>query len=290
MYKILDITPDLTETDCFRIVSRHKNVFTYPAHRHKVIELNFVEDGRGARRTIRDNSEEIGDYDLVMVGENLEHFWEQGNCVSSDIRELTVHFHGNLFQGNFEGKKQFEPITRMLKEANKGISFNMKAVLSVYSLLNQLVDEQDGFEQVLIFEKILYLLSCSNYRTLVKVSAELPDFTSASDGINLAKEFMKQNFGGRISLDDVAKAAGMPPTTLGRIFKMRTETTVMSYLIQIRLQEASRKLVDTTKRIADIAKECGFGNLSNFNRAFKSTRGKTPLEYRHLYYKFKRNV
>lgn len=290
MHKILDITPDLTDTDCFRIVSRHKNVFSYPAHRHKVIELNFVENGRGAKRTIRDNSEEIGDYDLVLVGENLEHFWEQGNCVSNDIRELTVHFHSNLFQGNLEGKKQFESISKMLKDANKGISFDMKAVLTIYGLLNKLVDEQDGFEQVLIFEKIIYLLSRSNYRTLVKVSTELPDFTSSDDGITLAKEFMKQNFGSKINLDDVARAAGMPPTTLGRIFKMRVGSTVMSYLIQFRLQQASRKLVDTTQKIADIAKECGFGNLSNFNRAFKASRGKTPIEYRHIYYKFKKNV
>ena len=42
----------LSEKDCFYIVERHKTEFTYPLHRHKEFELNFIEHGgqRGGDR------------------------------------------------------------------------------------------------------------------------------------------------------------------------------------------------------------------------------------------------
>ena len=92
-----EITP-LSEKDCFYIVERHKHEFTYPLHLHKDYELNFIEHGAGAQRVVGDNLEEIGEYDLVLIGgENLEHAWKQGNCKSGDIREITIQFSADLF-------------------------------------------------------------------------------------------------------------------------------------------------------------------------------------------------
>ena len=83
----------LSEKDCFYIVERHKTGFTYPLHQHKEFELNFIERGKGVRRIVGDSVEEIGDYELVLIGgEDLEHVWEQGRCKSKDIREITIQF------------------------------------------------------------------------------------------------------------------------------------------------------------------------------------------------------
>ena len=50
----------LSEKDCFHIVERHKTEFTYPLHRHKEFELNFIEHGAGVRRIVGDSVEENG--------------------------------------------------------------------------------------------------------------------------------------------------------------------------------------------------------------------------------------
>ena len=109
MAQVVDIIPELKEDECFRIVNRHKRVFSYPVHRHPVMELNFIEHGNGARRIVRDSTEVIGDYDLVILGDNLEHAWEQGACSSSDISEMTVHFDGNIFLMNYRGSQLTYP-------------------------------------------------------------------------------------------------------------------------------------------------------------------------------------
>ena len=59
----------------------------------------------------------------------------------------------------------------------------------------------------------------------------------------------------------------------------------MDYLIDVRLGNAARMLVDTSQSISEISFRCGFNNLSNFNRIFKAKRGYTPRDFRTLFKK-----
>ncbi|MCR5180560.1 MAG: AraC family transcriptional regulator, partial [Bacteroidaceae bacterium] len=87
-----EITP-LSDSDCFYLADRHKSSFEFPIHNHPEFELNFIAGAAGVRRTVGDSSETIGDYDLVLItSPNLEHVWEQGECHSTDIREITIQF------------------------------------------------------------------------------------------------------------------------------------------------------------------------------------------------------
>ena len=76
-----EVTP-LGEKDCFLMVDRDKDSFTYPLHKHEEMELNFVEHCDGARRIVGDSIEVLGKYDLVLVGSGLEHMWDQYDCQS----------------------------------------------------------------------------------------------------------------------------------------------------------------------------------------------------------------
>jgi AraC-like DNA-binding protein len=57
--------------------------------------------------------------------------------------------------------------------------------------------------------------------------------------------------------------------------------------VDIRLGYAARMLVDTSKNISEICYECGFNNISNFNRTFKSKRKYTPRDFRAMFKKSK---
>jgi len=80
---------------------------------------------------------------------------------------------------------------------------------------------------------------------------------------------------------------GMSPSSFSRFFKQHTNRTLSSYLIDIRLGQAARALVDTSQNISEICYACGFNNLSNFNRIFKAKRGMSPREFRQIYKKTK---
>ena len=127
----------LSSKDCFHIVERHKTEFTYPLHRHREFELNFIEHGAGVRRIVGDSVEEIGDFELVLVGsEGLEHVWEQGNCKSADIREITIQFSKDIFNENLLSKNQFVSIKKMLDKAEHGLAFPLSAIITRTILYN----------------------------------------------------------------------------------------------------------------------------------------------------------
>ena len=107
---IREITP-LSDKDCFYIAERYKTEFTYPIHNHAEFELNFTEKAAGVRRIVGDSAEVISDYDLVLItGKDLEHVWEQHDCHSKEIREITIQFSSDLFFKSFINKNQFDSI------------------------------------------------------------------------------------------------------------------------------------------------------------------------------------
>ena len=96
-------------------------------------------------------------------------------------------------------------------------------------------------------------------------------------------EYMNANFDKAITLSDVAKLANMTQTAFSRFFKTRTGVNFIDSLNDIRLGHASRMLIETTETVAEIAYNCGFNNIANFNRLFKKKKNCTPKEFRESY-------
>ena len=91
--------------------------------------------------------------------------------------------------------------------------------------------------------------------------------------IEKAFEYMNQNFQKPITLTEVSKLANMTDVSFSRFFKARTGITFMDSLLEMRLGHASRLLIDTTQSVSEVAYNCGFNNISNFNRLFKKKKG-----------------
>lgn len=279
----------LSDKDCFYIVERHKTEFTYPLHRHKEFELNFIQNGKGVRRIVGDSVEEIGDYELVLVGgEDLEHVWEQGNCKSKDIREITIQFSEDIFGSELLSKNQFASIRQMLKRAEHGISFSMPTIMKLYFILDGIADEGERFVQFLKSMYLLYELSVAeDSRVLASSSFAHSVKKGENSRIEKVKQYINDNYDRALNLAELAGLAGMSPVSFSRFFRQSTGRTLSEFIVDIRLGYAARMLVDSSKNISEICYECGFNNLSNFNRSFKAKRHHTPREFRAMYRKNK---
>lgn len=283
---IHEITP-LMGKDVLYIADRHKKEFTYPIHNHSVYELNFVENAKGVRRIVGDSREVIGDYDLCLItSPDLEHVWEQNECHSDDIREITVQFDFSMSDETLFGRNPYASITRMMQEAKKGLSFPLQAIMKVYGMLDTLSSVKDGFYAVQQFLTILYELSrCENARTLASSSYAKVTVEDDSRRILKVKNFISKNYMDELRLPELASLAGMSSSAFSRFFKLHTGRNISEYIIDLRLGYAARMLVDTAKSISEIGFDCGFNNLSNFNRIFKKKKGCSPSEFRESYHK-----
>lgn len=286
MSEVLYEISQLSDKDCFHIAERHKSEFTYPIHRHRECELNFIEHGRGVRRVVGDSVEEIGDFDLVLItAENLEHVWEQGRCTSPDIREITIQFSPELLGESLMAKNQFASIVKMIEKAQHGLAFPIEAIMKVYDKLDTITSQSDGFEQLLVLLKILYELSSFEGHALASSSFANAARDKESRRVKTVKQFINDHYSEDLTLDRLAGLIGMSPTSFSRFFKQRTNKTLTNYITDIRLGNAARMLVDSTHNISEICYTCGFNNLSNFNRVFKDKKGMSPKDFRALYKK-----
>lgn len=287
MSNVLEEICTISSKDCFDIAERLKSSFTYPLHKHNEFELNFVQNASGVRRVVGDSVETIGEYDLVLIGPGgLEHVWEQGQCKSQNIREITVQFDANLFSCETLQKNQFASIGKMFADSRRGISFSMEAVMRVYHILNSVSAKKDSFEQTMDIIRLLHELSLSDYRILSSGSFSHAE-NSESRRVRKVKEYIAEHYKEDLRLEDLASLVGMSPSSFSRFFKLRTHKTVSAYIVDIRLGIAARELVDSSKNVSEICYKCGFNNLSNFNRAFKSVKGMSPTEFRQIYKKKK---
>lgn len=278
-----EITP-LTQSDCFTLFSRTKNAFDFPLHYHEEFELNFIQNAKGAKRVIGDHIEEIDDLELVLVGPNLQHGWFTHKCKSSEIFEVTIQFHRDLFDEKFLHRNQMNFIRTMFERSLRGILFSRETVEVLLPRFKEL-PQKYGFDSVLELLSILHDLSTSrNIRTLSDISFRNNETVSYnSRRIALVMDFLNKNFENEISLAEAAKIVSMSEVAFSRFFKLRTGKTFIDTLNEIRLGKASRMLIDTTSSVSEIAYRCGFNNLSNFNRIFKKKKDCTPKEFRHTY-------
>jgi AraC family transcriptional regulator len=83
-----------------------------------------------------------------------------------------------------------------------------------------------------------------------------------------------------LTLGGLAREAGLSPYHFLRTFERLTGVTPHKYILRARLREAAMRLAMEPARVLDIALDCGFGDVSNFNHAFRTEFGVSPRVYR----------
>lgn len=83
-----------------------------------------------------------------------------------------------------------------------------------------------------------------------------------------------------LTLENLAQEAGLSPFHFLRLFERLTGTTPHQYVLRARLREAVTRLATEPAKVIDVALDCGFGDVSNFNRAFRAEFGVSPKAWR----------
>ena len=280
---IIEVT-SLKPEDCFVYSSHTKTEFANHLHCHPDCELTFIENAKGIKRIVGDSIERIGDLDLALItGTHLEHAWISGRNKNENISEITIHFHDDLFI-NLLPREHFRTIREMFEKAKHGLLFSVETAEKFKSRLIDLGKEKNGFHSFVKLMQLMYDLSLEKQVRILSNKIDY-DINEKSDSRRVKKvmTYLQENYKSSIRLKDVASLAGMSEVAFCRFIKKRTSKTFVEYLNNIRLGKAVRMLMDTTHSVNEICFECGFNNLSNFNRIFKKSKGCTPKQFRLTY-------
>ena len=285
-----EVSP-LSSKDCFILIERQKTNFNFPIHIHPECELNFIENAKGAQRIVGDSIEEIDEEELVLVtNPHLEHAWKDYRNVSKNIHEITIQFHPDLLPDTFLNKNQMISIRQLFRHAERGVAFSRESIAKVRPLLKTLTCENDSFYSLIKLLIILHELSIDKgMRELStgQFAANVMHQHSSDESLGRVMDYLSRHYSEVIRLSEVAEMVNMSESSFCRFFKQHTSKSFIDFLTDIRLGAASRALIDSSLSIAEIGYDCGFNNLSNFNRIFKKKKGVTPSEFRDNYRKNK---
>lgn len=250
-------------------------------HWHSEFEINYIVCGRG--EFICGDEKFTGEAgDIVVIPPNMLHA-----AYSSDNNPLI--YHAFVFNANMLGSSSndrctndcIRPIINGNIQIKSHISPDMpayEAILASTRSVFACINDNSSLGDLLLKSELmrLFWLLESN-RDIV---CEKNNKVSYSDIIRPALEFMASNYQLDITVDMLADMVHLSKSYFMNCFKKAVGIGAIEHLTQLRISAACDALSSTDMMISDISINCGYTNLSNFNRQFMKLMGCSPKQYR----------
>lgn len=254
-------------------------------HYHQEVELVYFKKGCGTQ-FIGDHISRFMSGDLVLVGANLPHYWRFDDHYvdpySDTPADITVlHFSENFWGDGFLQLAENKVIKLMLEKARRGLVIADQHKTVVTNLLEQLLLNEGNNKVILLLKTLMAVSNCKQVKTLSSIGFKHDYKQEENDRINAIYEYSLANFKGRIQLDEIAEIAHICPNSFCRYFKSRTKKTYSQFLIEIKVGNACKLLIENKLSIKQLCLESGFNSFSSFHKYFKKITGKSPAMYKN---------
>lgn len=264
MYKIERSERRLLPQGCSLTVEKHIVTGLHPLHWHSYYEIEIILSGSG-KYIINNTEYDISPHNIFFLNPTDFHCLE----VEGTTELINISFDNNMLD--------YKDMTVLVSDTNRRFyTFEPDGHERVLNAANILLHEFEtgGDCQKQILQ---YVVKCL-LRKNVASGEEVESFEHNS-GIRKAIVYMETHFSEKITLGDVAGAAGYHPTYFSQLFARVTGETYIDMLTRLRLGHAKSMLVNNFS-VSDACFQSGFGSLSNFLEVFKKNCGVSPSEFR----------
>ena len=260
--------------------------FTFPWHHHREYEIVYVLKSYGIRY-VGDSIENFNEGDLVLLGSNLPHYWKSApefyeNNPKLKVNAVVIQFSTDMFGTNQLELPEFAAIKSLLSNAGQGIKFKSLQIKSAQKKVLKML-RLSGFDRYIgLLDILSEMAKNTDFELLASAHFEKDSMGYGDNRINKVLTYINYNYREKINISNLANLSGMNVTALCRYFKNKTGKTIVQHINELRIGYACKLMTEKQMQIAQIAIECGFNNISNFNRTFKQYTSKTPTAYYEL--------
>ena len=250
-------------------------------HAHDALEINMIKSGTGYY-IINGTRYDFEPGDIVLIGPGALHCaYEKAGLVMQVITFDAAWFLGSL---------RFDPdILSPFKEM--GVYFTNlldrthPQMESLRALLLAMQEEHEAARPSYTSSVYAYMLQffiqVNRHFRQDNVQQSTGSVSSVQlEKIRLIIRVMEERYAYPWTLEELASLAYLSPSRFSDLFRRTVGVSPLMYLIQVRLENAYHLLETSDLKIVDIAMECGFRTLSNFNRLFKRHIGSEPRHIR----------
>lgn len=259
--------------------------FDIPLHFHPEYELTLITESSG-NRFVGDHVERFESGDLVLMGSGIPHVWLNDriyyeNQAGLQASALVLLFSDRLFPEAMLKMNECQKVARLLEKSKYGLKITGRAKEKVIQQMLAL-ERAEGVYRITGLIELLDLIESTDAYQRLCASGNSADNSSELIDRRLQRvtTYLVNNYHQDISLVDLAGLINMNKSAFCRYFKAQTGKTFTRYLNEMRIRYACKLLMDANFSISQVCYECGFNNLSYFNRQFKLLMKQTPKVYR----------
>ena len=253
-------------------------------HFHPEYELVLNIKSNGTR-IVGDSVELFDQFDMVLVAGNIPHSWNyyKHDRTLPEKHGIMVHFRQSSLGDGFLGQYEMTCVRDLLAQAERGIGFSTEDARKAEKHLVQMTGNK-GIEKMIDFFNVLRIL-CQSDKKVLLCSENYKQVYDERGNKKMADvySYIRENYFRPISLAKISKIAHMSPIGFSRYFKQNCGAGFVEYVNCVRTNKACYLLRETEYQIRDIALECGFESISNFNKVFRRTESISPRDYRAQY-------
>ena len=267
------------EFKSFVSITMSTPIFETPWHRHIENEILYIQEGHGTA-IIGDFVGEFSPGDLFYIGSNVPHWFRKAQ---KDIfcTVVVIQFDQAIFGQTFLKMPEMAKVRQLIR-LKQGMAVGYAGQEEIIGSIKRLV-EVEGFPHISTLLDILHQISSHTQNSLL--THEPIDSFDSKGIIDEVLEYTFEHFQENIRVEEVAAIAKMSTSNFRRFFKLNTKKSFSGFLKEIRIAHACKLLKDKNTFISQIFHQCGFRNITNFNRQFKEIKGVTPTAYRAAIYR-----
>jgi AraC-like DNA-binding protein len=267
----------------FRFLRFEADAFRGERHRHRLLELTWIEAGFGLR-FVGDDASPFEPGDLVLLGTNVAHSWVSSRRRSAvGVAATVLQFAPELL--TLPQLPELARLAPLAVRARRGLAIAGAGRDAIIEVLLRM-RARDAVARLASWVEIMSLLD--RHQPEFRALASCPSRDQASYAqdrpetrrIDQTLGWIHRHLSRDLTVESAARIAHVTPAAFSRFFRREVGKTFTRYVIDIRCSEACLKLRLTDRPVAAIARECGFSTLSHFNRQFRLRYDMTPREFR----------
>jgi AraC-like DNA-binding protein/uncharacterized RmlC-like cupin family protein len=249
-------------------------------HHHPEYEIVYIPAGNG-RRQIGQHLSRYEEGELVFIGPNIPHLnFAYGQ--SSDFEEYVIQMRGDFLGKEFLNNVEMEAVQLLFQKSKRGLAFGIHTKQKVGEKIRQM-PHQMGFERMMTLLWVLQEMALATDDELLHSEDKSPDVPpKETERLRQIYAFVEMHFQTEIDVNEVAATVNLSLPAFCRYFKKMTRQTFTEFVNDYRINHARVMLLQNIS-VAEVAYECGFNNLSHFNRTFRKLTRQSPGEYRQQF-------
>lgn len=257
-------------------------------HRHNEIQITWILRGEGTL-IAGTCMQRFQSGDIYIFGANQPHilksdpvYFEKSSRREVHALTLFVDLRGPF--GKILEIPEMQNVKKFMEATRMGLQVPSSQHKPIIEKMLMVKDARNGVRLAYFIQLLQALSYIKKFKTLSNTHTEFAISESEGLRMNDIYQYTMAHYTENITLKQIADVAHLTPQAFCRYFKKHTLKTYITFLNEVRINEACKKIVsEKFDSLASIAYQTGFSNAVTFNRVFKKITGQPPKKFMNEY-------